>query len=1738
MNPNNLGPRSDAWGVKLTDPAMTAHQGKVIQFAREKLAPCNSLFFIVFDSSEAVNKLDHLAWNGWYRFDFRTGISTAVVGNVKFEESQSPPELRLSGMDLLTVPYTVQSVAAADAPFKVYSNGAYINVIRQSTQGTLYLNRLLLTELSVEQQGETLSRFALEASWETRFKYSGKKDVPSTDVDNQSFMDPTGRPFVEPTIELEKIHPVSGGLFDVLEIPTANPDTKIIYIAVNTGTAIQLYQIKKSTDGFLDYSESNVSFTPIIPILKASTTKLPPLAGMAPALGFYAEQESATSHDSSEVELQRMGRLVLAIPVGGGPLSKAMAIFDYVLDQSGNIANLSAAEQTAPLVDGTIVSARFVPDLTSPTYPTALNIASAMQLRVSTMILGQIEPQGSPTLFIGDDGLLHLYYGGPPPTTIGGFWTNLDPNLPQAMVAQYDTRVNHLVLPFARELSQASEQPVGNVYFNGSLSGVLMSGASVVISATTFNASAPTDLCDIAITYPAALQLSNEVWVGVPREVTTLASILNGTATDDAGDPSALIGERSFFDFEGKKSLVRVATSTPSGYASCLQFVSSLEDIELTSVNVSSVSGKLNFAFAFVTDTGIVINFAWDGVPTTVAGYADIFSGVAGANTYTYPNQSANSKLWSLNTAANQIDTPLVFYAKISSVSASLTINVTPGTQNGTVNVSFNNGGSPINLSNVPADVSAFVSALKANTAFTALNLGIASSGASGNIVATGSPVGMLSLADSSMLFDLLLPDYALNLMQVKARSYAAGKQSHVFTPTSTALSFTKMAAFLVTLDLPDGGMSASVKNSPVASESPLAQVNRTVHSASAPPLHAGLWIRQDPQNSCSFTGTQNVLLPVSSGNNPLSHSINLQPQWEWTLETWVKPIGSQQQQVISFHNGTVPVPAGSPTMDYALGLKGQKVFSFGSYANPAGMESAYLLTGVSPHASFYPKTEFTWECWIQPDAAPTPASGAVSVGVIFQFGDNLTYPAFSVGLANDRKLHIQTLNKLNQPQNYSTTLAIPALGSDNLPVWSHVSLIGTLNSTGTDWTIKVALNGDNLQTFPSVLFHTTGVPRLIIGGHGLNSTSMFGKVSQLRYWGFARSLAEIRRSWLTTLTGYEYGLLGSWPMGELKENSKKAQYFENGAYVSGSLWDAVLFPSTKQPHSMPDDSFFLSVLATVGGLPAVEAPALAINGGWNHFAITFEGGGALSMNPASHFGSDWMEIEESESLSPGIQFAIDAWVIVPAGTNLPGTIAADWNKSGVLEDCAYKFWVDLNGALNFDVVYIESNAGDFAKASFTSSGFKLDDGLPHHIAATFSSTKQVPHSGAAPTDATYTLTVWLDGKSEPSDPISVADVGSVQINSTTNKVLIGRDFIEPEGSPPIADENILFFRGVIGQLRYWNTAPSVENLFPERYPRLARIGVPKGVVAQWNFREQEGFFAKDSVGGSDGKLSTSAMWSSLTATSKFQVYSNGALIGSSSVFGGTFSSGTSNQLSFGSPDGTVVGLTGEIAQVSIYDEVRSMELIRAQQFVPREGSERGLVACWNFKNAGEDITGGQNNAKPAIAASRITASDAPITNEGPYVRNIYGGLTTEKSRSAPGRISVANYFDVMDVGTLKQQAVLKRQFIMEAGLPFPRPVQIGELDLTFIGQVQTDPTLIGYIEGAPPVPSENLTRPYYENPVAGPYMRYLDTSMVSLVQESADSVSFTSVSNSATQIDLSGAFGIMGASDTDISAV
>ncbi len=72
---------------------------------------------------------------------------------------------------------------------------------------------------------------------------------------------------------------------------------------------------------------------------------------------------------------------------------------------------------------------------------------------------------------------------------------------------------------------------------------------------------------------------------------------------------------------------------------------------------------------------------------------------------------------------------------------------------------------------------------------------------------------------------------------------------------------------------------------------------------------------------------------------------------------------------------------------------------------------------------------------------------------------------------------------------------------------------------------------------------------------------------------------------------------------------------------------------------------------------------------------------------------------------------------------------------------------------------------------------------------------------------------------------------------------------------------------------------------------------------------------------------------------------------------------------------------------------------------------------------------------------------------------------------------------------------------------------RLEDLTLQWVGNTQIKPTLLGYIEGAPPVPSENLTvKSDYDGAAAVSLMQSIDTVYTFQRTESLGESSETSV--------------------------
>ncbi len=162
----------------------------------------------------------------------------------------------------------------------------------------------------------------------------------------------------------------------------------------------------------------------------------------------------------------------------------------------------------------------------------------------------------------------------------------------------------------------------------------------------------------------------------------------------------------------------------------------------------------------------------------------------------------------------------------------------------------------------------------------------------------------------------------------------------------------------------------------------------------------------------------------------------------------------------------------------------------------------------------------------------------------------------------------------------------------------------------------------------------------------------------------------------------------------------------------------------------------------------------------------------------------------------------------------------------------------------------------------------------------------------------------------------------------------------------------------------------------------------------------------------------------------------------------------------------------GQIDEVCIWEKALSQDQIQVHMNQRLSGHEPGLVGYWSF----DDINSSQ-------------AHDTSATQNHGTLHNV-----TWSAASTPmGGHSFEPLFEASVLGVIPAEygcmmkeknsdrrfALLWRcySYLLPTGNVYMLTGQrVGELEQQFVGNMQIEPTLIGYIEGAPPIPSENLT--------------------------------------------------------------
>ncbi|WP_424216213.1 LamG-like jellyroll fold domain-containing protein (plasmid) [Streptomyces sp. BI20] len=320
-------------------------------------------------------------------------------------------------------------------------------------------------------------------------------------------------------------------------------------------------------------------------------------------------------------------------------------------------------------------------------------------------------------------------------------------------------------------------------------------------------------------------------------------------------------------------------------------------------------------------------------------------------------------------------------------------------------------------------------------------------------------------------------------------------------------------------------------------------------------------------------------------------------------------------------------------------------------------------------------------------------------------------------------------------------------------------------------------------------------------------------------------------------------------------------------------------------------------------------------------------------------------------------------------------------------------------------------------------------------------------------------------------------------------------------------------FTGQISEVRIWNVARTGNDLGadlppapetgggrPETEPASIEAGArPEGLVAHWRFEENEGNTARDDSGNHPVRLH-GPRWTKNPDPkgSRFRLYVDGrateaaATAAADAPAAGEYGPA---QITLGARTGTGTGAAatveryqGVLEEVRVWHTARTEEQILDNMFGRLTGEAADLIAHWPFddESTTADATTLRDHGPRALhlglAADEATRpvplmSTAPISSEAPEVRPVFVTGENRFVQTVTGVPAVGEYADLQRLADRSTRGVLKRAYAYVQGGTWNLITghKLGDLVSEWVGQAQFAPQLMGFIEGAPPIPAENL---------------------------------------------------------------
>ncbi|MFJ3793967.1 LamG-like jellyroll fold domain-containing protein [Kitasatospora sp. NPDC090091] len=545
----------------------------------------------------------------------------------------------------------------------------------------------------------------------------------------------------------------------------------------------------------------------------------------------------------------------------------------------------------------------------------------------------------------------------------------------------------------------------------------------------------------------------------------------------------------------------------------------------------------------------------------------------------------------------------------------------------------------------------------------------------------------------------------------------------------------------------------------------------------------------------------------------------------------------------------------------------------------------------------------------------------------------------------------------------------------------------------------------------------------LILGQQPFNGTSLYGQIDEVRVFDRVRSPQEILSQRFQRLSGLEPGLLGHWK-------------FEGG------------------PNDTASPIKGYQVVARVGHQAVRSAERFPCNE-WGHVAATFTQSWAVRLD-----GGEGLSVASQDSLNILEDLTIEAFVQVeqlgkPAVLVSKGS-AVDGGREGV----PYQLSILGDGRLEF------AFADAAGKATRFTSGETVKPGTFHRVTVVRQrqpdTLDTVKTSESKPAEPAVRVYLYLDGK------LALSTLwGGTGIQANSRPVEMGRGL-----------------RGVLCEVRLWNTARTAPQLGLPVGPR------DKGLLACWPFNENTGNVSVDLGGSFPAKL-RGARWTRDPdpKASILRLYRNGEPLTEGTATAHDHDTSGDNQLTLGA---RLVGgkptelLTGTLEEVRVWRTVRTQEQISDNLFTRLRGDKQDVLGYWPFDRDSTDtgttsvrdegLRGNDLHFSPT--RPRVLLSTAPVSADTAQVRSALADVRTPFHSTIAGAPGVTEYADLQYDAKGQAIGVLKRcyGFVRDGRWHLITGYKVGDLITEWVGQAQFDPQLMGYIEGAPPVPSENLT--------------------------------------------------------------